>query len=65
MDILPLIALVVAVMALLRGAFRTPPTPQVIYIPVPQAESEGSGAGCLPLILVGLVLLVLLGVIRF
>ncbi len=65
MEFLPLIALVVAVVALLRGAFRTPPSPQVIYIPVPQAESEGSGAGCLPLIVVGLVGLVLLGVIRF
>lgn len=65
MDILPLIALVVAVVALLGGVFRTPPAPQVIYIPVPQPEPTASGAGCLPLILVGLVLLVLLGVIRF
>jgi len=65
MEFLSLLALVVAVVALLRGAFRTPPAPQVIYIPVPQPEPEASGAGCLTLIVVGLVLLVLLGVIRF
>lgn len=65
MEFLSLLALVVAIVALLRGAFRTPPAPQVIYIPVPQSEPEASGAGCLLLIILGLVLLVLLGVIRF
>ena len=65
MEFLPLIALVVALAALLRGAFRTPPAPQVIYIPVAQPEPAASGAGCLPLIVAALVALVLLGVIRF
>ena len=65
MEILPLIALVVAVVALLCGAFRTPPSPQVICIPVPQTEPEAMGAGCLPLFIAGLVALMLLGVIRF
>lgn len=65
MEILPLIALVVAVVVLLGGVFRTPPAPQVIYIPVPQPEPAASGAGCLPLIVAALVALVLLGVIRF
>lgn len=65
MEFLPLIALVVALAALFGGAFRTPPAPQVIYIPVPQPEPAASGAGCLPLIVAALVALVLLGVIRF
>jgi hypothetical protein len=65
MEFLSLLALAVALAALLRGAFRTPPNPQVIYIPVPQLEPAPSGAGCLPLMIAALVLLVLLGVIRF
>lgn len=65
MEFLSLLALVVAFAALLRGVFRTPPAPQVVYIPVPQAEPAASGAGCLPLLIAGLLILVLLGVIRF
>ncbi|WP_129677352.1 hypothetical protein [Candidatus Chloroploca sp. Khr17] len=58
-------ALVVAFAALFGGFFRTPPAPQVIYIPVPQPEPAASGGGCLPLIITALVMLLLLGVIRF
>lgn len=65
MEFLSLLALVVAVVALLRGAFRAPPAPQIVYIPMPQPEPTASGAGCLPLIVAALVALVLLGVIRF
>jgi hypothetical protein len=65
MEILSLMALVVAFAALLGRVFRTPPAPQVIYIPVPQPEPTTSGGGCLPLIIATLVALVLLGVIRF
>ncbi|NCC32205.1 MAG: hypothetical protein EOM24_09300 [Chloroflexia bacterium] len=65
MEILSLMALVVALAALLGGFFRSPPAPQVIYIPVPQPEPAASGGGCLPLIITALVMLVLLGVIPF
>lgn len=65
MEILSLITLVVAFAAVIGGVFRTPPAPQVIYIPVPQPKPSASGVGCLPLIVATLVALVLLGVIRF
>ena len=45
--------------------FRPTPQPQIIYIPVEVAAPQGGGLGCLPVIIIGIILLLALGVIRF
>ena len=64
MDTVLLMILIVFGLAIASSTFRTPPPPQVIYVPVPSEPSSG-GLGCLPWIVGFVILLVLLGVIRF
>jgi hypothetical protein len=57
--------LIIAVALAAMVLFRPAPRSQVIYVPVEVSEECGEGLGCLPLIVVGIVVLVALGVIRF
>lgn len=59
MDILLLIG--IAALAVLL--FRPAPRPTIIYVPVEVVEERG-GRGCLPLIVVALLVLLALGVVR-
>lgn len=60
MDTLLLIMGGVALAVLL---VRPAPQPTIIYMPVEVAEPRG-GLGCLPLIIVGVLVLLALGVVR-
>jgi len=51
--------LIIAIAAAALLLFRPAPQAQVIYVPVEVAEERG-GLGCLPLIVVGIMLLLLL-----
>ncbi len=53
----------IAVVALLL--FRPAPQAQIIYVPVEVAAPQGGGLGCLPVIIIGIILLLALGMIRF
>lgn len=43
--------------AVARMAFRTPQPPQIIYVQVAPAEEQAQSAGCLPLLLILIVIL--------
>ena len=64
MDTLLVIGLV-AFVVLLLGLMRPTPTTQIVYVPVEVGTAPRGGIGCLPLVVIGLVLLVARGVIRF
>ncbi len=64
MDTLLILLFIIGAM-LLIGIFRAPTPAQVVVVQAPVPESVSGGLGCLPLILIGLLMLVLLGVIRF
>lgn len=57
--LLLIIGIAIAAMVFFRPAPRT----QVIYVPVEVAEERG-GLGCLPLIIVAVLVLLALGVIK-
>ena len=64
METLLIIILIVGTLALLSNTFRTPPALRIIYVQtIPEPTSDGFG--CLPWIIGILILLVVLGVIRF
>jgi hypothetical protein len=58
--LLLIVGIVFIVLMLLRSAPRS----QVIYVPIEVTEEHSGGLGCLPLIVVGIMVLVALGVIR-
>jgi hypothetical protein len=62
MEILLLI-IVGSVAALL--VFRPVPRTQIVYVPIEVAEEPQGGLGCLPQIVVAILVLLALGVIRF
>jgi hypothetical protein len=64
MDTLLLIILIVFGLAILGKSFGARPSQQVIYVPVVSEPTPGS-FGCLPLIIVFVVLVVLAGAIKF
>ena len=64
MDALLIIILVVGVFAILSGAFRASPPPQIIYVQPVTAEPAGGGLGCLLWVIGLLALLVVLGVVK-
>jgi hypothetical protein len=43
------------------------PAPQshIIYVPIEVATAQSGGLGCLPVIIVGLIILLIVGAIRF
>jgi hypothetical protein len=59
--LLLIIALVIVALVLFRPAPRT----QIIYVPMEVVEEPQGELGCLPLIVVAVLLLLALGVIRF
>lgn len=65
MDILLILILIVAILAVLTRSFRTLPPPQIIYVQPVTPEPVGGSPGCLLWVLGILILLVALGVIRF
>jgi hypothetical protein len=58
--LLLLIGIIIAALVFIRPAA---PRPQIIYVPVEVVEPRGSGLGCLPLLIVGVLALLALGVI--
>jgi hypothetical protein len=54
----------VIVCAVLLAGFRRRPQPQIIYV-VAQAPQHQNGLGCLPLLILGALVLVALDVIGF
>jgi len=50
--------------AVLLAAFRHRPQPQIIYV-YSEAPQHLGGLGCLPLLILGVLVLVVLDVIRF
>jgi hypothetical protein len=62
MEIMLLIAVgIVVALVFSRRAPRT----QIIYVPIEVVEESQGGLGCLPLLVVAILLLLALGVIRF
>ena len=59
METLLIIGIVAAALLLFRPALRT----QIVYVPVEVVEERG-GLGCLPLIIVAVLVLLALGVIK-
>ena len=57
--LLLIIGIAAAALLLVRPA----PRPQIIYVPVEVVEERG-GLGCLPLIVIGVLVLLALGVIK-
>jgi len=57
--LLLIIGIATAALLLVRPAPRS----QIVYVPLEVAEERG-GLGCLPLIVVGIMVLLVLGVIR-
>ena len=57
--------LIIGGVAVALFLFRPAPLPQIFYVPVEVAHPQGGGLGCLPVIVLGIVLLLVLGVIRF
>ena len=58
-----MLLLIVGLAAVALFLFRPAPQAQIIYV---HTEPQGSGGlGCLPVIVLGFVLLLVLGVIRF
>jgi hypothetical protein len=56
--------LIVGIITIAVIFFRRVPQPQVIYIPIEVAE-EHAGHGCLPLIMAGFFILLVLAIIPF
>ncbi len=44
--------------------FRPAPRTQIVYVPIEVAEAPQGGLGCLPLLVVAILILLALGVIR-
>ena len=63
METILVILLVAAVFAVLRSAFRAPPSPQIIYVQALPPEPERAGAGCLTIVVVFVVLLAVIRVL--
>jgi len=57
--------LIIGIVAVALFLFRPAPGPQIIYVPVEVATTPSAGLGCLPVIIIGLILLLALGVIQF
>lgn len=64
MDSVPALVLVVGtaaitalVMSLMLARPDRPATPTVVYVPVPPAPPADTGAGCLPLVILALVVI--------
>jgi len=57
--------LIIGSIAVAMFLFRPASQPQIMYVPVEVVAPQGGGLGCLPVIVVGIVLLLALGVIRF
>ena len=57
--------LIIGLAAVALFLFRPAPQPQIMYVPVEVANPQGGGMGCLPVIVIGIMVLLALGVIRF
>lgn len=57
--------LIIGCIAVALFLFRPAPQPQIIYVPVEGVNPQSGGLGCLLPIIVGLMVLLALGVIRF
>jgi len=57
--------LIVGITAVAFFLFRPAPGPQIVYVPVEVATTQGGGLGCLPLIIIGIIVLLAMGVVRF
>jgi hypothetical protein len=61
--IMETLLLIIGVVVIALLVFRSAPRTQIIYVPVEVAEPQG-GLGCLPLIVVAVLVLLALGAIR-
>jgi len=59
METMLLIVVIAAAATLLLGGSEAP-RPQVIYVPLTIEEPQGGGLGCLPLLVVAILVLVVL-----
>lgn len=57
--------LIIGIIAVALFLFRPAAQPQIMYVPVEVVNTQGGGMGCLLPIIVGILLLLMLGVIRF
>ena len=57
--------LIVGIAAVVLFLFRPAPQAQIMYVPIEVTNRQGGGLGCLTVIIIGLILLLALGVIRF
>jgi len=64
MDTVLTIILIGVVAGLVMTMLRPAPRPEIIYVPIEIPEERGDGMGCLPMIIIGIVVLLALGIIR-
>ena len=53
--------LIIGGIAVALFLFRPAPQPQIMYVPVEVVNPQGGGLGCLPVIIIGLMVLLVLG----
>ena len=59
------IILLIMVVIIAIGLFAKPvPRPQIMYVPVEIATAQGGEVGCLPVIIIGLVILLAITALR-
>jgi hypothetical protein len=64
MEPVVLIVLIIGIVVVLSGGSPAPVTPSITVIQQPSYESTRNGVGCLPLIVIAVLVLILLGVVQ-
>jgi len=60
-----ILLLIIGIIAVVLFLFRPASQPQIMYVPIEVTAPQSSGLGCLPVIIIGFIVLLALGVVRF